>query len=145
MAQPTVVVVEGGGDAGNSPPPPAPQYVTSGELDARLELMRGQLQESVSAAVSTAFQAQATAEAAEEAALTAAAVAADAAAQVDEAAEDGAGADDVDNEGQGEPAGNDGPVELAPQPPPRRQPAPVQRSGGGRPRRSYGASWLTGR
>lgn len=144
MTQPTVVVVEGG-DAGNAPPPSAPQYVTTGELDARIELLRGQLQESVSTAVTAAFQAQAAAEEAQETALTAAAVAADAAAQVDEATEDGAGSEDVDADEDDQPAGNDGPVEQTPQPPPRRKPAPVQSAGGGRPRRSYGASWLTGR
>lgn len=119
-------------------PVPAPQYVTSGELDARLQEMETRLGQSIEAAVSAGFAAQV---AADEAAIEAAAaastaevaveVALDAADAVEEATADaGAGEEE-----------QDGP--RAPQP-------RVEPAGGGsgeapeKPKRSYGAKSIYG-
>lgn len=129
----TVVVVE------DTAPPPAPQYVTAGELDAKLELMEQRLSTRIGDAMSgamnaesVAFDAAATATEAESIAGLALEVAEDAA---QESQEDG-------------PAGAGDAPEGGPQPPlkkeDREDSTGHEAEKESKPKRGYGSSLIYG-
>lgn len=139
MSEPTVVVVDAGVES-ETPPAGAgaPQYVTAGELDAKLELLRNEVSASVSSVMEQAWAARDAAEAAADEAAVATAVAVEAAATADEAAEESG------DSGEGEGEGGEAAEDETPQPPAKRQaPASPVKSGSSGKSRSYGAGWLS--
>lgn len=137
---PTVVVVTDDGDgagaeSGGSGTPAPPAYVTPGELDAKLELMRNEIGTQVSSALETAWAARDAAERAADDAAVATAVAVDAAAAADEAG-------DGDNDGAATAVEQDDTPNA-----PEKRSTPVKRAAGPAVQRSsgYGSPRLFGK